>query len=169
LIFLTVGNWHRGFDRLVEAVDRLKGEGAIYEKVVAQIGSGSYRPKNMEIINYCSPSQFREFLAQTRVVVSHAGIGTIFQAIEIGKPVIVVPRKAQLGECGDDHQWRTAEQLEQEGKILVAYEISDLPDRLKQAEHFVPTRSGGNSKIKDIVENFLEELAIKKYGLKKNG
>ena len=37
MIFLTVGSWYRGFDRLVCAVDALKETGEIAEEVIAQI------------------------------------------------------------------------------------------------------------------------------------
>jgi UDP-N-acetylglucosamine transferase subunit ALG13 len=163
LIFLTVGNWHKGFDRLVEAVDRLRCDNVITEDVMAQIGSGSYRPENLNVIEYCSPTEFAEIMSDSRVVITHAGIGTIGQAIELAKPIIVVPRKAEIGECSDNHQWTTARQLEKEGKILVAYEICELVDRLKQAENFVPAREQGGRKIIHIVEKFLDELAAKKY------
>lgn len=164
MIFLTVGNWQNGFDRLVEAFDRLKAEGAVSDSIVAQIGDGSFKPENLEAVNYCTLSQFSNYMNQARIIVSHAGIGTIFQAVELGKPLIAVPRKATLGECDDDHQLSTAKQLEQEGKILVAYEISELKSKLNEALHFVPSKGKGSSEIQSLVGKFLEELSIKKYG-----
>jgi UDP-N-acetylglucosamine transferase subunit ALG13 len=164
VIFLTVGNWQNGFDRLVEAFDRLKAEGVVSDSVVAQIGDGSFKPRNFEAMDYCTLSQFTNYMNQAQIIVSHAGIGTIFQAIEIGKPLIAVPRKAHLGECNDDHQLTTARQLEQEGKILVAYEISQLKCKLDEALHFLPAKNNCSSEIKSVVSSFLEELSIKKYG-----
>jgi UDP-N-acetylglucosamine transferase subunit ALG13 len=164
LIFLTVGNWHKGFDRLVQAVDELKGRGDIDEEVLAQVGSGTYRPHHLTIMDYCSPSEFINILAKSRVVITHAGIGTICQAIQVGKPVVVVPRKARLGECGDDHQWITAELLESQGKILVACEVSELAGKLRQARTFVPLRVEDGSRIIEAVDKYLLELALHKYG-----
>ena len=83
---------------------------------------------------FCSPDNFTSNIKIARVIITHAGIGTIIQAVELEKPVIVVPRKASLGEHVDDHQYITAETLEKEGKILVAYEVSELPDRLLQLD-----------------------------------
>jgi UDP-N-acetylglucosamine transferase subunit ALG13 len=162
LIFLTVGSWYKGFDRLVEAVDDLRGRGVIADEVVAQIGPGSYRPKNMQVMDYCSPSDFQERVAEARVVISHAGMGTIAEAVSARKPVIVVPRKASLGEHFDDHQFSTAEQMEKEGLILVAREIEDLPARLEMARTFVPAETRGSEEILKAVEEFVERIAANK-------
>lgn len=162
LIFLTVGNWHKGFDRLVKGVDKLKDNNVITEEVIAQIGSGSYKPTNLKVIEYCSPAEFEDIMAKSRVIITHAGIGTIMQSVKLAKLVVVVPRQAELGECSDNHQWATAEQLEKEGKILVAYEISELPDKLEQAENFIPAKEKSEQGIIQAVEKFLEKLAAKK-------
>lgn len=162
LIFLTVGNWHKGFDRLVKTVDELVKAGVVIEKVVAQIGHGSYTPRYLKVIYYCSPTDFTDTMAESRIIITHAGVGTICQAIELGKPVIVVPRKASLGEHVDDHQYATAKKFEEEGKILVAYEISELPDKIEQAKNFVPAKAQGNERIIRAVRTFLEKIAAQK-------
>jgi len=166
LIFVTVGNWHKGFDRLVEAVDKLKEQRCITEEVIAQVGSGVYKPANLKVFDYCPPDAFERFLKNSRIVITHAGIGTVYQAINISKPVIVVPRKAARGEHFDDHQEATAEALEKEGKVLVAHEVSDLPEKLKEAETFVPSKCKSNPELMKTVENFLQKLQAEK-GLKK--
>jgi UDP-N-acetylglucosamine transferase subunit ALG13 len=133
------------------------------EDVIAQIGYGNYHPKSLRFINYCSPREFINIVVESRVVITHAGIGTIGQALKFAKPVIVVPRKAELGECSDNHQWTTAKQLEKEGKILVAYEISELSQKLKEVKNLVliPTNSG--EKVIQTVEAFLKKLEAKEH------
>jgi len=162
LIFLTVGNWHKGYNRLVKAVDDLKGRGIIADEIVAQIGRCSYCPNNLKAIAFCSPSKFVENIDRARLIISHAGVGTMARVIKQGKPIIVVPRKASLGEISNDHQFATAKQLESESKVLVAYEVSELPDKLQQAKSFVPAKGQGGQKIVRTIEVFLEELQAKK-------
>jgi exopolysaccharide biosynthesis glucuronosyltransferase PssE len=162
LIFLTVGSWYRGFDRLVTAVDSLKETGEIAEEVVAQIGPGKYRPKHFSPMDFCSPDEFNRIVGDARLVIGHAGLGTIAVAIRQQKPIIVVPRKPSLGEISDDHQFLTAEQLEAEGKILVAREVGDLPARLQEAKSFVPVASTGSQDICRAVEAFIEEVVAEK-------
>lgn len=162
MIFLTVGNWHKGFDRLVKAVDELVESGAVIEKVVAQTGHSSYTPRHLKVIDYCSPVEFTDIIAESRIIITHAGVGTICQALVLAKPVIVVPRKSSLGEHVDDHQFTTAKKFEEENKILVAYEISELPDKIEQAKNFVPAKSEGNERIIQAVRTFLEKIADQK-------
>ena len=159
MIFLTVGSWHRGFDRLVREVDTLKKNGVISEEVLAQIGSSSYRPTYLNAIDYFSPGEFVNVLGRSRIVISHAGMGTIIEAVSRKKTVIVVPRMARLGEANTDHQFDTARQLEVEGKILVAYEESMLPIKIKEAETFIPKQSESCPEVLRVVQDFIESIA----------
>ena len=97
-------------------------------------------------------------------MVTHAGIGTVAQAVTRGKPTVVVPRKAEWGVVGDNHQWTTARLLEEEGKVLVAYDVSELPQRLDQAEHFTPVQEEGGQRIVALVESFVAEVARTRLG-----
>jgi beta-1,4-N-acetylglucosaminyltransferase len=162
LIFLTVGSWYKGFNRLVKAVDELVGYGIITDKVIAQIGNSSYEPKHMEVIDFCSPDEFGNIISQAKVVISHAGVGTIAQTIRKRKPIVVVPRKGSLGEHFDDHQFVTAETLEKEGKVLVAYETNDIQYKLEQAETFVPNQAEGSQGILNAIQAFIDDIIINK-------
>ena len=162
MIFLTVGNWHKGFDRLVKAVDELVESGVITEQVTAQTGYSSYRPSRLTTVAFCSPDDFVRNIKIARVIITHAGMGTIIQAVKLEKPAIVVPRKASLGEHLDDHQLATARQLESESKVLVAYEVSELPEKLQEAKSFVPAEGQGGQEIIRAIEIFLDKLQAKK-------
>ncbi len=159
LIFLTVGNWHKGFDRLVEAVDALKGNGDIQEEVIAQIGSGNYKPKHLTALTFCSPDRFAEYVGSAGVIIAHAGIGVITCAIRSGKTIIVVPRKASLGEISNDHQITSARVFESERKILVAYDVNDILPKLKEAENFVPADIVTDNAIIETVDEFISGVA----------
>lgn len=158
MIFLTIGSWHRGFDRLIKAVDELKGQGVITEEVYAQIGDGKYKPINLESRRYYSPAEFVKVISRARIVIAHAGMGAIIEATRQGKPIIVVPRKANLGEVNNDHQFDTAEVLERERKVVAAYETEDLPAKLKEAEAFVPTPDKGSTGIIDAIQTFVDDV-----------
>lgn len=161
LIFLTVGSWHKGFDRLVRAVDELVENKFIDEVVIAQIGYTAYRPKRMKEMEFCSPNEFVKYISDARVVISHAGVGSIVQAIKCLKPIIVVPRRANMAEANDDHQFVTAKALEEEGKVLVAYSTVDIALKLKESDNFVPTINDGSNDIIRAVDEFINKLAEK--------
>jgi len=164
LIFLTVGNWHKGFDRLVKGVDQFVATGAICDTVYAQVGYGKYRAQFLETVDFCGPQQFEYLIAQATIIIAHAGVGTIIRAIDSQKPIVVVPRKAVLREHYNDHQFDTARELEKEGKILVAYEVSQLPSKVRQARSFHPVVSRKNNRIIRAVKEYIETLAQRKQG-----
>ncbi len=157
MIFLTVGTQFP-FDRLVKAVDELVGNGVITDRVIAQTGHSLYKPKNMTVMEFCSPSEFRNLICRAWLVISHVGMGTIIETTKRGKPIIVVPRKAKLGEANTDHQFDTAKVLAKEGRLLVAFETEDLPVKLKEAESFVPTQGKGSQEILDAVKAFIDDV-----------
>ena len=162
MIFLSVGNWHKGFDRLVKAMDELIETGGVHEKVVMQIGKGKYRPQRADWFEYCSPAQCEEYIEQCRIVIAHAGMGTIATAIRYGKPVIVVPRRAELGEHYDNHQFNTARQLVQERRILLASDVWEIPERLEDAKTFIPAGTETSSELISAVESYLARLQAAK-------
>lgn len=156
MIFVTVGTWHSGFDRLIQKLDELSGEGRLEEQIIAQVGNGNYKPRHFKAIEFCSPQEFDDYISQSSVVVTHAGVGSMMSAILKNKPVIVVPRKVSLNEVDDEHQFNTAKQFEQEGMILVAYEVSQLEGCFEKVKNFTPTANvSGLEKIQNEVEIFL--------------
>lgn len=122
--------WHSGFDRLLQKLDELAMNDILGDKIFVQIGNSKYIPKHFKTIDFCSPQEFDDLISEFSMVVTHAGVGSMMSAILCNKPVVVVPRKACLNEAGDDHQLNTSNQFEQEGFILVGYEVSELEDRI---------------------------------------
>ena len=125
MIFVTVGNMDP-FDRLVRAVDHWVLTNPNSEKIVAQIGDGQYVPANFEYVRRMSPDDFETHFREARLVVSHAGMGTIITALELGKPIIVVPKRAALGEQRNEHQLATIRHFRRSQLMMVAETESDL-------------------------------------------
>jgi len=130
MIFVTVGA-QMPFDRLVRAVDAWASIGS-RERVLAQIGRGEYRPKHLEYVAFLDPPAFRETLAKAHAVVAHAGMGTIITALELRKPILVMPRRGDLGETRNDHQLATARRLHALGLVEVALNEAELCSRLDE-------------------------------------
>lgn len=133
MIFVAVGT-QLPFDRLVRAVDQW-AEQARHHEVVAQIGTGTYVPKFLTWERMIGPEAFRAYVEHCELVVAHAGIGTILSALELGKPVIVLPRKAEYGEHRNDHQLATAERFSTRRLVSVAQDESQLVELLNQFEN----------------------------------
>lgn len=159
MIFVTVGTHERGFDRLVKAVDGLIGSGKIKEKVIIQTGYTEYIPKNCDSFKFTDYDNIVELCKKASIVISHGGVGSIITPLELGKPVIVVPRLKRFNEHTNDHQLQIVKELERQEKIIPVYDIKNLENALEEA------RKVGNkkynkqrSKILDIVSNYLLKI-----------
>ena len=106
MIFVTVGT-QLTFDRLIRAVDAW-AEANPGQEVFAQINEGGYQPRHIAFAAHVDPLTFSRRFAEATVVVAHAGMGTIIPALEAGKPLLLLPRLAALGEHRNDHQVGTA-------------------------------------------------------------
>jgi UDP-N-acetylglucosamine transferase subunit ALG13 len=132
VIFVTVGE-QLPFDRLVRTVDawaRDRGR----RDVFAQIGDGEYIPSGVEWARFLEPADFRARLAAASVIVAHAGMGSILTALELEKPILILPRRAALREQRNDHQLATAERLGERGIVHIALDERELERRLDQAD-----------------------------------
>lgn len=128
MIFVTVGT-QLPFDRLVAAVDEWAGRRPGSE-VFAQVGPTALAPRHIEYTEFISPAECRERMLSASGIVAHAGMGTILSALELGIPLLVMPRRAALGEHRNDHQLATARRFAELGRVGVAFDDEDLPPRL---------------------------------------
>lgn len=124
MIFVTVGA-QMPFDRMVRIVDDWAAR-AGRSDVFAQIGYGEYRPETIQYENLLTPTRFRKMATEASLIVSHAGMGTIITALELRKPIIIVPRRADLHETRNDHQIETAKRFGDIRSITVAMDEKEL-------------------------------------------
>jgi UDP-N-acetylglucosamine transferase subunit ALG13 len=117
-----------GFDRLIREMDEIAGR--IDEEVIMQIGETAYEPKNAKYFRFASKEEMDGLYEDARVVVCHAGVGSILTALEHGKPIIAVPRRKKYGEHVDDHQLDIAGEMEKEGRITVVCDVGELEGAL---------------------------------------
>ena len=107
MIFVTVGTY--SFDALIKEVDKLTAQGFFKdEKVLCQIGSGSYEPEHCEFIRYSSSLQ--KFYEQANFIICHGGTGSTSDCIRYEKSFIAVAHK----ELADNHQTEFLKGLSEE-------------------------------------------------------
>lgn len=128
MVFVTVGNAPQEFQRLLEAVDRLAGDGAFGDlPVFMQIGnSHTVRPVHCAYKSFVTRDEFQGYLDAASLVICHGG-ATVLQTIRIGKIPIVMPRQKKYGEHVNDHQVEFVRALAAEGRALLVLEPEDLP------------------------------------------
>jgi len=128
MIFVTVGT-QLPFDRMISTIDAWAAENKRTD-VFAQVGPANYKPKQIEYAEFLPADQCRQKIEQASVVIAHAGMGSIITALELGKPIIVMPRRCELGEHRNNHQISTAKKFQEQGIIHVAMDEQDLTQRL---------------------------------------
>lgn len=126
MIFVTTGT-QLPFDRLIKAMDEI-APSLNGEEIIAQNIDGNYNPVNFVCYTYIDKSEFEEHCRKARLIVSHAGIGSILTALDFGKPIIIMPRYAYLGEHRNDHQIATAMHFHDLGIVKAAYDNRQLKE-----------------------------------------
>lgn len=128
MIFVTIGT-QEPFDRLIKFADTILPN-LTNTEIVAQVFQTQYKVKNITAKTFLSPNEFDLLFKKADLIISHAGMGSIISALTLGKPIIVIPRIASLGEHRNDHQLATAKEFEKLGYIHVAYDEQQLQNKL---------------------------------------
>ncbi len=130
MIFVTVGA-QMPFTRLVKAVDEWAAVNGSTD-IFAQIGPTDWRPLHLSWKRFLNPQEYRRLFREASAVVAHAGMGSILTAMELGKPLIVMPRRGDLEETRNDHQVATARRLSASGQVVAVFNELELKTRLDQ-------------------------------------
>ena len=117
MIFATVGT-QLPFDRLLLGLDSWAASNPGVP-VLAQTGATGRRFRHIETVGQLPQAAFRARFDAARLIVAHAGMGTILSAAEIGKPLILMPRRAKFGEHRNDHQQDTAREMARLSNVTV--------------------------------------------------
>jgi UDP-N-acetylglucosamine transferase subunit ALG13 len=160
MIFVTTGT-QEPFDRLVKAIDDVS---LILPDVEFRVQAltATYKAINIKVLNTMDPFDFELNIKDAKLIISHAGMGTIIAALVNGIPIIVMPRRLKYGEHRNEHQLATAKKLDDLGYVYVAYDEAELielvrsiwPDKLKSL-HKV-----GNVASKELIDslsNFIKQ------------
>ncbi len=145
-----------GFERLIKEMDNIAGR--INEKVVMQIGDTDYNVKNADYFRFIPRNEIEKFCNEARIVVCHAGVGSMLSALKYNKPIIAVPREMRYGEAVDDHQLEIAMEWEKEGRIIAVYDIKKLYNSLLKIDSISKENIERNNgqlikKLKIYIEN----------------
>jgi UDP-N-acetylglucosamine transferase subunit ALG13 len=122
MIVVTVGTNEQPFDRLVRAAAELAGD----EPLLVQHGSSRVPHGRGWWVDFLPFEELEEQATRARVLVCHAGVGSIMLARRCGKRPIVMARRHHLGEAVDDHQVPLAMRLAQAGLVTVVEDADEL-------------------------------------------
>lgn len=118
MIFVPLGTQAMAFTRCLQMLDDMIQHYNITEEVIVQMGNSNYQSKNFKIIPFLPEEEFKQYIADASVIISHAGSGALFNAIKNHKKLIAVARLKQYHEMVDDHQTELVKKLSEGGYII---------------------------------------------------
>lgn len=159
MIFVTVGT-QLPFPRLIDTMNALATD--LDEEIVAQCGPVPAAPPaelwpHLICHTSLTPKQFEDLFTRARLIVGHAGIGTVLSARKWGKPLVVLPRRHELMEHRNDHQLATARQVEALPGVHVAWQAEEIrsflmtPDLTPASQAQSPSHMGLIIRLRDFI------------------
>ena len=159
MIFVTVGTQDWSFKRLIEAVEKAVIDKKITDEVIIQAGNTKYESEYVKILNYIPFEEFTSFMDKADIIITHGGVGSILNAVKLGKKVIAVPRLAKYKEHINDHQLQVIKKMTDDGYILSTEDETLISDKIKEIANFEPKvyTSNTDNFIKGV-KNVLDEI-----------
>lgn len=153
MVFVTLGTQDKEFPRLLKEVEKLIDKGIINEEVVAQVGSTNYSSDKIKVVDYLSRNEVLNYIKNSKFVITHGGVGTIIDSINLGKKVIAVPRLKKYKEHVNDHQLEIVNEFSKLGFILNG---SNLEQAIYKLDSFIPKKyKSNNSNFVELIDNYI--------------
>jgi exopolysaccharide biosynthesis glucuronosyltransferase PssE len=130
VIFLTIGT-QLPFDRLVRPIDAWVGAHPDVE-CFAQIGTAEFEPQHMQFAKFLTADETRRRMQEAELIIAHAGMGTVISALQMGKPLLIMPRQCAFGEQRNDHQLASAAAFRRRPNIFVAMDETEIAARMDE-------------------------------------
>ena len=129
------------------------------ERVVMQIGRSGFVAKNAETFAFVSKEQAEAYYEEARLVVCHAGIGSILGGMTRNKPLVLIPRTVLVPDSNDDQQAIVAEKVRSMGRGVVANGVSEVRDKIREAERLEFPPYERSTALSDFVADLLLRLS----------
>ena len=159
MIFVTVGTNEARFDRLLQAVAKLE----LDEELVVQHGHSSrIEIPGAQLVDFLPFDVMTETIRRARVVVTHAGVGSVMVALGNGKCPVVVPRRKSFGEAVDDHQLQLGRRFADAGLVTFVETPADLGNALareQEAARIIPASSSLAADLRQFLETSVDANA----------
>ncbi len=160
MIFVSVGS-QLPFDRLIKTIDDWAATHQ-NETVFAQIGNSSFIPQNIEFCETIDPINYSKRIKDADLIIAHAGTGTIITALELGIPLLIMPRLAEKGEHRNNHQLATVKRFLNFPLIKVVEDetllLSTLNQMLKDKTlNTDKVKTTVSEKLITTIKNFISE------------
>ena len=178
MIFVSLGTQDKPFNRIIDYVISLKEnlKEIKSEKIIIQLGQTKLiksenerieKLENIIIYDMLKPEKMKDIIKDSDIIITHAGVGTIMECLEMGKEIIVVPRKVENLEHVNNHQEEIAFEMEKKGfltkvdtyeelenKIIMLLKDKDTNEDNKNKKKYI----SNNEKFNDNLIKYLESI-----------
>ena len=156
MIFVTLGTQKQQFTRLLEKVDNSK----IFEneKIIVQVGNTKYESNKMKIFDFMSIEEMKKYMNEAEFVITHGGVGSIIDALNLGKKVLACPRLKKYTEHVDDHQMEICKKLSEAGYIEQLLEEDSIEEKVEKLRKNEYKKYKNDEKYLEILEKDIEEF-----------
>jgi UDP-N-acetylglucosamine transferase subunit ALG13 len=162
MIYVTLGTMFLDFPRMILKMDEIAA--ATGEEIIVQTGMGRIVPKKCTHFEFKLRDEVLDMQRRARVIVCHAGIGSVLDALSVRRPLIVVPRLKKFGEHMNDHQLDLARAVQSRGWGRMVVNIDDLPAACANPppvpENYTPAKDQLVSAVREIIERVAAGLPL---------
>lgn len=155
MIVVTVGTNEAPFDRLLRALDD-RSRSADDEELLVQHGPSAVRPAGATCVDFLPYDELVAAIERARLVVMHAGVGSIMTALASGKRPIVVPRLRRFGEAVDDHQVALGHRLDADGLVTCVETEQELLSALADPPESTSLDLGPSHRLVADLRSFVD-------------
>ena len=104
MILVLLGTFQIEFPRPLMVIEQLLQENKLQEKVIVQNGFTNFNSSLLDMRPFMSSEELDQLYKEARIIITHAGTGSLMKGIKMGKKIISIPRLKKYGEHIDDHQ-----------------------------------------------------------------
>jgi UDP-N-acetylglucosamine transferase subunit ALG13 len=151
MILVLLGTFHIEFQRPLLAIEKLCAEGFLNEEIIVQSGHTKLQSAYFTFIPFMEPEELLSLYQRARIVITHAGTGSILKGVKMGKKVIAIARLKKYGEVVDDHQLEILNEFSKMKYICAWSENESLKQILTDIDQFTP--SAYVSKKQDMIDH----------------
>ena len=158
MILVTLGTQDKDFSRLLKLLDKEIEKGNIKDKVIVQSGHTKYKSDNMEIFDFVGNRKLEQLVKDSKLIITHGGVGSILSALKNNKKVIAAPRLAKYKEHHNDHQKQIVKEFANRGYILELKDFNKFEKVYEKSKNFRPKKYTPNTKnMVKLIDDYITE------------
>ena len=138
MILVLLGTFQIEFPRPLIVIEQLVKENKLQEEVIVQNGFTKFSSSFLDLRPFMSVEELDQLYQDARIIITHAGTGSVLKGVKMGKRVISIPRLKKYGEHIDDHQLELHKEFEKLNYIYPWNEGDSLEKILVDVENFHP-------------------------------